>query len=406
MVTRQRKQWAAVRHCGLHWLNAARYYPCVLLLLALAAPITVTAGPIYDAFVGSIGGFYGNPSSGTIIGNGASGSGMNCSSGGPVNLSISTFNSSFGVPAGGVKPCNYFGGIIENVGSAPQIAATGAVSGTFTSGMSAFQGNASASAGSSSNSSVVLGVQAATSFQGVGDGGGTLAETGAAAAIDDPNWFVSCPTCSPGQTIYPTFTWSISNVDITSNLTAPNLGDFYLDLYSDLNHEGLFTDFEVIFNNGGPGSEPTVECLGDTGDACPPVSTSIPGGYRALQLSLLLPKLTISRRSHWEPVTAPPSTHSSRSRRYRIPMLRSTRASVSQVSAGRTAAAIRSAASRLQRSTVSTPTAATRRFPAILRSPRRGFCARWDWVPLQCGDSAPADRKPEVRAAGYFQGRK
>jgi hypothetical protein len=279
MLTRQRKQRAAVRHCGLHSLNAARYYPGVLLLLALAAPITATAGPIYDAFVGSIGGFYGSPSSGTIIGNGASGSGMNCSSGGPVPLATTTFSSGFSAPAGGVAPCNYFGGIIQNTGSTPQTAATGVVSGTFTSGGSAFQGNASASAGNSSSSSVAFGVQATAAFQGVGDGGGTLAETGAAAAIDDPNWTVTCPTCAAGATIYPTFTWSISSVDITSNPTAPNLGDFYLNLYSDLNHEYMFTDFEVDFNNGGPGSEPTVECLGTSDTTCPPGFTIYPGGF-------------------------------------------------------------------------------------------------------------------------------
>jgi hypothetical protein len=293
MATRQSKQRCAVRHCGLHRLNATRYYPGVLVLLALAAPITATAGSInYDAFVGSIGGFYGNPSSGTIIGNGASGSGTNCSSGGPVSLAITPFSSGFSAPSGGVQPCNYFGGIIQNTGSTPQTAATGNVSGTFTSGMSAFQGNATASAGNSSSSSVVLGVHAAASFQGVGDGGGTLAETGAAAAIDDPNWVVSCPTCSAGATIYPIFTWSISNADVTSNLTAPNLGDFYLYLFSDLNHEYPFNDFEVIFNNGGPGSEPVVECLGTSDTTCPPGFSVYPGGFSGAMTFTFAPDIS------------------------------------------------------------------------------------------------------------------
>jgi len=281
MSTRQHKQRAAVRH-----------YRGVLLLLALAAPKTATSGPVYDAFVGSIGGFYGNPSSGTIIGNGASGSGTNCTSGGPVSLAVTAFSSGFSAPSGGVQPCNYFGGIIQNTGSTPQAAATGNVSGTFTSGMSAFQGNATASAGNSSTSSVVLGIHAAASFQGVGDGGGTLAETGAAAAIDDPNWVVSCPGCAAGATIYPTFTWTISNADITSNLTSPNLGDFYVYLDSDLNHEYPFTDFEVLFNNGGPGSEPTIECLGGSGSTCPSGFTVYPGGFSGAMTFTFAPDIS------------------------------------------------------------------------------------------------------------------
>jgi hypothetical protein len=258
----------------------ARYYAGVLFFLALAAPINATAGTItYDAFVGAIGGFYGNPSSGTIIGNGASGNGMNCSTGGPVKMAISAFSSGFSVPAGGVAPCNYFGGVIENTGSTPQSAATGNVSGTFTAGQSAFQGNAMASAGNSPTSSVAFGFQAQASFQGVGDGGGTLAEAGAAAAMDDPNWVVSCPSCSAGETLYPAFTWTISNVNVTSNVIAPDLGDFYLFFDSDLDDEWPFTPFEVIFNNGGPGSEPTVECNNNLNSTCPPGFTLYAGGF-------------------------------------------------------------------------------------------------------------------------------
>lgn len=249
----------------LHRLNAARYYPGVLLLLTLAAPLAVTAGTItYDAFAGSIGGYFGNASSGTIIGNGASGSGLNCSTGGPVNMAISTFSTGFGVPAGGVAPCNYFGGTIENVGSTPQTAVTGSVSGTFTNGQSAFQGSATAMAGNSASGSIALGPAGANaSFGGLSDGGGTEASSGAAAAIDDPNWVVNCPTCAAGETIFPNFTWTVSNADVTTDQTAPNAGSFFLTLYSNLNSEGTFVDWDVDFNDGGPGSIPTVNCPGE-----------------------------------------------------------------------------------------------------------------------------------------------
>jgi hypothetical protein len=279
---------------GLPKVRAARYYPAALLLLTLAVPVTATAGSIsYDAFVGSVAGFYGNQSTGPIIGNGGSGSGTNCSSGGPVSLAITPFSSGFSVPAGGVAPCNYFGGTIQNVGSTPQSAATGTVAGTFTNGQSIFSGNASSSSGNSPTSSVSFGVHAAASFQGVGDGGGTLAESGAAAAIDDPNWTVSCPTCSAGEQLFPTFTWSLTNFAITTNLTAPNLGDFYLNLYSDLNHEWPFTDFEVNFNNGGPGSEPTLECLGTVNTTCPAGFTVYPGGFSGAMTFTFAPDDTL-----------------------------------------------------------------------------------------------------------------
>lgn len=133
------------------------------------------------------------------MGNGASGSDTNCTTGGPVNLSISTFSTGLGVPSGGVASCNYFGGTIEKVGSAPQTAATGSVSGTFTSGQSAFQGNATVSAGNAASCSVVFGLQTTAAFQGVSDGGGTLAESGAAAAVDNPNWVVSWPPAHPAR---------------------------------------------------------------------------------------------------------------------------------------------------------------------------------------------------------------
>jgi len=279
---------------GFPQVHAAPHHAGLLLLLAMTVPFSAKANSItYDAFAGSVAGYFGNASTGNIIGNGGSGSGTNCSTGGPVTMAIPTFSSGFSVPAGGVGPCNYFGGTIQNVGSTPQTAATGNVSGTFTSGLSSFTGNATASAGNSSNSSVAFGIQATASFQGVGDGGGTLAESGAAAAIDDPNWTVSCPRCSAGETIFPTFTWSISNVDITSNLIAPNLGDFYLNLYSDLNHQWMFTDFEVNYNNGGPGSEPTVECLGGIGSACPPGFLLYPGGFSGAMTFTFAPDISL-----------------------------------------------------------------------------------------------------------------
>jgi hypothetical protein len=265
---------------GFPLIHAGPHRAGLLLLLAMTAPFSAKANSItYDAFAGSVAGFYGNASSGNIIGNGGSGSGTNCSTGGPVNLATTPFSSGFSVPAGGVAPCNYFGGTIQNVGSTPQTAATGNVAGTFTSGQSSFSGNATATAGNSSSSSVAFGIHAQASFSGVSDGGGTLAESGAAAAIDDPNWTVTCPRCSVGEVLFPTFTWSISNVAITSNLIAPNLGDFYLNLYSDLNHEWPFTDFEVNYNNGGPGSEPTLECLGQSDSTCPPGFLLYPGGF-------------------------------------------------------------------------------------------------------------------------------
>jgi hypothetical protein len=247
------------------WLlgSAANNCPGVLLLVALAAPITAAAGSItYDAFAGSIGGSYDSPGTGNLVGNGAFGSGTNCSSSAAVNLSISTLSSNLSAPSGGVGPCSFFGGIVEHVGSTPQTAATGPVSGTFTSGHSNYGGAAMALAGSFANSSVALGVGAAGNLQGTFDGG-TEASSVATAAIDDPNWKVSCPNCAPGETLFPSFTWSIVDVAVKTNLTGPNRGNFLLKLSSDLNNGGILVDWIVDYKNGGPGSEPNVTCPGE-----------------------------------------------------------------------------------------------------------------------------------------------
>jgi hypothetical protein len=234
----------------------ARAFASVVFLLLLKAPATASSLS-YEAFAGVDAG-NGEAGSGTIIGNGGSGSGLNCTTYGPSSLLISPFSNGFTAPEGGIGPCNYYGGAIDVIGSTSKTASTGSVSASFSG--STFTGSATGASQSAANGEFSLHATATGSFTG-SLGPTTETVSAGAAAADDPNWSVSCPACSAGETLIPTFWWTYT-ASITTNQNyvfgVSPYGSFGLELNMDLNHEGVDSAFEV-FDGGGTGA-PSWNC--------------------------------------------------------------------------------------------------------------------------------------------------
>jgi hypothetical protein len=237
----------------------SRAFASVAFFLVLTAPIPAAAsGLSYEAFAGVDAG-NGEAGSGTIIGNGGSGSGLNCTTYGPSSLQISSFSNEFTAPAGGIGPCNYYGGAIDVIGSTSKTVSTGSVSANFSGNV--FTGSATGSSTSAVNGEFSLHATATGNY--TGSLGPTTETVGAgAAAADDPNWSVSCPLCSAGETIVPTFWWTYT-ASITTNqnfvFQVTPYGTFGLELVMDLNNEGVHPAFEV-FDGGGTG-DPSWNCF-------------------------------------------------------------------------------------------------------------------------------------------------
>jgi len=187
-------------------MKATRDRLGTLLALAMSVTLPAVAGTIsYEAYAGVVGGS-GGGGTGSIIGNGASGTGMNCTTFGPTSMQLgSAFQTGLTYPAGGVQPCGYFGGALDNVGTSSQTASTGTLSATFPNSNSS-TGSASASASSNAQGEIVLSAGAATTF----NGGGGYSSAGGAAGIDDPNWTISCPTCAAGMVLNPVYEFQMS----------------------------------------------------------------------------------------------------------------------------------------------------------------------------------------------------
>jgi MYXO-CTERM domain-containing protein len=193
-------------------MKATRDRVGTLLALAMSVTLPAVAGTIsYEAYAGVVEGS-GGGGTGSIIGNGASGTGMNCTTFGPASMQLgSAFQTGVTFPAGGVQPCGYFGGALDNVGVSPQTASTGVLAATFPNSNSS-TGNASASSTSNASGEIALSAGATTTF----DGGGGYSSAGGAAGIDDPNWTISCPSCAAGMVLNPVYTFQIS-LNLTSN---------------------------------------------------------------------------------------------------------------------------------------------------------------------------------------------
>ncbi len=221
-------------------LRAPAAAPAILCVL-MAVP--GTAGTItYEAFAGSIAG-NGGAGSGNLIGNGSSGNGQSCTTAGPASLQIgSAFSTGLPTPAGGVGPCGYYGGSIDHAGSTSQTASTGTVAATFSNGSGVFSGNATALSASALNGEFALSADASSNYLG-GTGSTTITQSAAGAAIDDPNWVISCSTCSPGSTYHPVFT-----LTLTANITANQAYIYQQDLYGGFN---LNVDFQMTPDNQG-----------------------------------------------------------------------------------------------------------------------------------------------------------
>lgn len=247
---------------------AAQAFSLFLLFLAMIphTPVAAASSITYEAYVGADAG-NGEAGSGSIIGNGASGSGLNCTTYGNTSLQISSgINSGLTVPSGGIGPCSYYGGAIDNVGATTQAASTGNVSAVF-GGTNSFTGSATASSGSASNGDFSLNAVATGSYTG-GLGPTTQTQAAAASAASDPNWVVTCPTCSVGEALIPVFTWTFST-SITTNQSyvyqQNPYGGFNLELSMNLNNEGWQPAFQVNFSGGS--ANPSWQC--DYNPVCP-----------------------------------------------------------------------------------------------------------------------------------------
>jgi hypothetical protein len=151
----------------------------------------------------------GEGGTGTLFGDGASGSGQNCTTfGNPVSSPLNFFGAVAQVPGGGVGPCGYFGG--TQSGSQP---VSFSMTASNRNGSSTASGSAAASLAPSSafvNGQNLTGeftLQATASQSATEINGPTTIEQAVAAAfVDDPNWIVTAPGLSNGTLLQPTYT--------------------------------------------------------------------------------------------------------------------------------------------------------------------------------------------------------
>jgi hypothetical protein len=175
---------------------AGRIVPGVAFFLAMTAhlPVLAAASITYKAYVGVDSGDAG---SGTIIGNGASGSGSNCTTYGSTTLQISpSLNSGFSVPSGGIGPCGYYGGAIDNVGSTSKTASTGSVTAAFDA--NSFTGSSTASSGTAAIGEFSLNATATGSYSG-GLGPTTKTQSAARRRPATPIGWSLAPPVPPGR---------------------------------------------------------------------------------------------------------------------------------------------------------------------------------------------------------------
>ncbi len=231
--------------------------PAIVILLLASSGAAFADSLTYEAFAGVIGG----PGSGPLIGNGSSGSGQNCSTSGPLSLQIgSGFSTFLPSPQGGIGPCGYFGGVIDNTGSHPQTAATGTVSATYNG--NSFSATATTASGSSAAGEFALSASTASTFSGTSSSV-SFSNVAAASAIDDASWTATCLSCAAGMMIDPVFNWTVST-NITTGKSASGVqGSFQisLDMQTTPSNEGEQPAFHTdarysdtptwtCFNNG------------------------------------------------------------------------------------------------------------------------------------------------------------